>query len=72
MGEILFCNQTLAMVLEKIKTTQLLVMPKNKANKWQLFTAFRPSRKFPFVNCSETRLVQAKFKPEVASVTAKR
>lgn len=46
----------------------LLPKPKNIANKIQLLTAFRPSKKFPFANSLDTKHVQARLSPEVASV----
>ena len=50
--------------------SKLLPKPKNAENKRQLLTALKPSKKFPLANCSETRRVQARLNPEVASVVA--
>ena len=36
----------------------------------QVLTSFRPLKKFPLANCSETIEVHAKFNPEVAKVIA--
>ena len=58
------------MRLENIKTIKLLPNPNNSENKMQLRTAFKPSKKFPLANSSETIQVQARLKPEVAKVTA--
>ena len=58
------------MIGEKNKINKLLPSPNSKEKKRQLLTAFKPFKKFPFVNCSETRQVQARLSPEVANVIA--
>lgn len=58
------------MIGEKNKINKLLPSPNSKEKKRQLLTAFKPLKKFPFVNCSETRQVQARLSPEVANVIA--
>ena len=55
-------------IFDKRIIKRLLPKPKNIANKTQLLTAFRPSKKFPFANCYDTKYVQARLRPEVASV----
>lgn len=57
-------------MLENTITERELPNPNNKENRRQLLTAFKPSKKFPFANCSETIQVQARLNPEVAKVMA--
>ena len=71
MQEIIEFSQCRVIKFEKSKTSKLLPNPNSKENKRQLFTAFKPSKKFPFANCSETIQVQARLNPEVARVIAK-
>ena len=61
-------SQFWEIVLEKNSTKMLLSSPSSNENKRQLLTAFKPSKKFPLANCSETMHVQARPNPEVAKV----
>ena len=69
MEDIIDFSQILDIMFANIKTRKLVPNPKIKANIIELFTAFRPSKKFFWANCSETMQVQARLRPEVAIVT---
>ena len=68
--DIIHFSQTSEIKLENNKTKKLLPNPNKRENRRQLLTAFKPSKKFPFANCSETMQVQARLNPEVARVIA--
>ena len=70
--DIILFSQFLAITSENNKTKDPLPNPNNKENKRQLFTAFKPFKKLFCANCSETRHVQARLKPEVDNVIANR
>ena len=65
-------NQFCEITSENNKTIKPLPIPNIKENIMQLLTALNPLKKFSFENSSETIQVQARLKPEVAKVTAKR
>lgn len=70
MQEIIDFSQFVEIKLEKARTIKLLPSPKSKENTRQVLTAFRPSKKLPLANCSETIEVHAKLSPEEARVIA--
>ena len=69
-GDIMLFNQFVAIKLENKNSIILLPIPNKKANKLQVRTAFNPLKKSRFANCSDTIEMQARFRPEVASVIA--
>ena len=63
MQDILEFSQVLTIILEEANNILPAPTPKHTANKRQLLTAFKPSKKFPLANCSETIHVQARLSP---------